>query len=121
MTTLKSGEKRDKFAVCVDNKNGAGEYKGGSGGERQIVNLAISLAFNKMCRSMASGSVNVLFLDEPFESLDETASECAVSLCQQFSKEIENPFIITHNQAIKDVVAHRVKVVKSGGKATVTI
>lgn len=118
ISKLKSGEYRDKFSIKVTTEDGAGDYKGNSGGERQFVNFAISLGFNSLCRAMSSGSLNILFLDEPFESLDDAAAENAVELCKRFASNIEHPFIITHNPAIRDIVSSRMKVVKKGGKTT---
>lgn len=116
ISKLKSGEYRDKFSIAVATDNGAAEYKGNSAGERQLINLAISLGFNALCRTISQSSANILFLDEPFESLDETASEKAVELCKLFASSIDCPFIISHNQSIKDLVSSRMIVRKNGGK-----
>lgn len=121
MKKLKSGAYKDKFDVCVMIDNGAGDYKGNSGGERQLVNLAISLGFNSLCRSMTSNSVNVLFLDEPFEALDEAASERAVELCNKFSATIDSPCIIAHNNTVKELIATKVTIEKREGKAKLTV
>lgn len=121
MTKLKSGEYRDKFSINVTTRMGASEYKGNSGGERQFVNLAIALAFNRICRSISAGHVNVLFLDEPFESLDDSAAERAVELCKTFAGDVDCTFIISHNPAVKDIVSGKVKVIKNGGRATIEI
>jgi DNA repair exonuclease SbcCD ATPase subunit len=85
MKVLKSGEIREKFEIKVDNKNGASSYKGNSGGEKQKINLSISLAFNMLMRKMTGNPINVLFLDEPFEALDSGSAEAAISLCKMIS------------------------------------
>jgi len=118
VSKLKSGEFREKFAICIDNAHGASHYEGSSGGERQMINLAIALAFNTLCRGLTATPVNVLFLDEPLESLDDAAAERAIELCQHFAADVENTFIIAHNPAIKDLVSSRVVVEKRGGLAT---
>jgi DNA repair exonuclease SbcCD ATPase subunit len=116
---LKSGDIRDKFSINVANATGANEYKGNSGGEQQIINLVISLAANVTFRSLMSGAVNVLFLDEPFENLDDSISENVVELCQRFSSSVDNLFLVSHNQGIKDLVADTLIVEKSGGYSTI--
>lgn len=120
MSKLKSGEYRDKFSINIDDGSGVRSYKGFSGGEKQFINLSIALAFNTICRLMTKNSLNVLWLDEPFESLDETASERAVELCKQFSKGIEKPFIISHNPAVRDVISSKIVVARKGGVAKIT-
>jgi DNA repair exonuclease SbcCD ATPase subunit len=112
-------EFREKFSINVSNISGASEYKGNSGGEQQVINLAISLAFNALCRACSENSVNVLFLDEPFENLDEAASERVVELCRAIAARIDNVFLISHNPAIKDLVSNTLTVRKKGGLANV--
>lgn len=114
VSKLKSGEYREKFGIKVDNVHGADSFEGSSGGEKQMINLPIALAFNKIVRGM-SGGCNVLFLDEPLENLDETASEKAIDLCKHFASDVPSIFLISHNQGIKDMVPNRMKIVKKGG------
>lgn len=113
---LKSGEMREKFEIKVDNKNGAAEYRGNSGGEKGKVDIAISLALNDLMRTMAS-DVGVCFFDEPFENLDVDASEAVVDLLKDI--DAENILITSHNQAIKDLIANKIRVVKKGGIARI--
>ena len=120
VSKLKSGEFREKFAVKVDNEHGSGSYEGSSGGERQMVNLALALAFNTVVRSMSGNALNVLFLDEPLESLDESASERALELCAKFVSHVPTVFIVSHNPAIRDLVSDKITIVKRGGMAALS-
>lgn len=113
VATLKSGESREKFNIGVVNKYGASTYAGNSGGEKQKVNLAISLAFNTLVRTLAGNPLNCLFLDEPFESLDEGSTERVIELCGML--DLPNIFVITHQQAIKDMIPSRILVEKTKG------
>jgi DNA repair exonuclease SbcCD ATPase subunit len=115
---LKNGELREKFHINVDNKNGAGEFSGNSGGEKQKVNLAVALGFNKVFRSMTEGVVNAVFLDEPFESLDKGSSDAVIELCKEFGT-IGNVFVITHQDAIKDLITDTITVNKNGKMAEI--
>jgi len=119
VSKLKSGEFREKFGIKVKNANGSDSFDGSSGGEKQIINLAVALGFNAIVRGMSGGACNVLFLDEPFESLDEAACERAVELCGVFSKRVPSVFLISHNPAIKDLVGASMLVEKRGGAAKV--
>jgi DNA repair exonuclease SbcCD ATPase subunit len=113
----KKDQFRERFAIEVFNANGARSYEGNSDGEKQMVNLAVALAFNALCRAMARGSVNFLWMDEPFESLDESSAERAIELCNAFSSQVDNLFITTHNWAIKDLVTSGILVEKRNGMA----
>lgn len=115
VTKLKSGEIRDKFSINVDNLHGAKVFNGNSGGEQQKINLAISLAFNTLLRGMSSNAPDIIFLDEPFESLDAGSSERVVELCEKFGENLGKVFIITHNQSLKDIIPTVLKVVKENG------
>ena len=117
VSKTKAGDFREKFAIIVNNKNGASSFAGSSGGERQLINLAIALGFNTICRAMSEGTVNTLFLDEPLESLDEANSENAINLLQTFVSTLPNVFIVAHNPAVRDLVAGNIKVEKTGGMA----
>jgi len=112
---LKSGDFREKFDVKITNLNGADSYNGNSGGEKAKVDLAIALAFNHLARDMG-GDVGVLFLDEPFEALDDQSSEAVVDLLSSF--DAENIFVVSHNPAIQDIVSNRIVVEKTDGFAT---
>ncbi len=108
---------REKFAVNVWSLNGAASYEGSSDGEKQLINLAIALAFNSLCRTLIRRPVNFLWMDEPFESLDEYSAERAVEICKEFSSQVDNLFVISHNPAISDLVTDRIVVEKRNGAA----
>lgn len=58
--------KSKKFYTLVEVKDGIVEYDDLSGGEQQLVNVAIAFAIHEV----VSKDTNVLFMDEVFESLD---------------------------------------------------
>ena len=118
VTKLKSGDYREKFSIKVDNPHGASQYNGNSGGEKQKCNLAVAMGFNTILRTMSEGAVNAIFLDEPFESLDEGSSEKVIELCESFTG-FGNVFLITHQQGVKDLIANRIVVEKNGGMANI--
>lgn len=117
MKKLKSGETREKFSIEVANRHGAQVFAGNSGGEQQKVNIAISLAFNAVVRSMCTQSLNFLFLDEVFESLDEGSSEPVIELCRRITADIPNVFLISHQSDLKSMVESRLEVVKRNNVA----
>lgn len=118
MKKLKSGKLSEKFDIKVTNEHGAHTYKGNSGGELQKINLAIALAFNALVRSIHSSSINVIFLDEPFESLDEGSSEKVLELCEAIAAD-GSTFLITHNPSVKELCSNVITVQKKGGLARI--
>lgn len=116
---LKSGEKREKFEVKVDNHHGANSYKGLSGGEKRKVDVAISLAFNAIVRELTGSDIGLLFLDEVFENLDQSSSEKVMDLLIEFSKDVDNVFVVSHNDNIKDLFTNIWTVVKHNGTSRI--
>lgn len=114
---LKTGEAREKFSVAVESRAGSKGYAGHSGGEKQKINLAVSLAFNRLMRESSKDVPDMLILDEPFESLDAGSSEQVVDLLSGL--DANNVFLITHNQAVKDLVPEKVTIEKRGGISSV--
>jgi DNA repair exonuclease SbcCD ATPase subunit len=114
---LKSGELREKFDIVVNTQNGPSSFGALSGGEKQRVSLAISLAMNKLMREMSGDPLNVLFLDEVTESLDDSSSEAVYEVIKEFAGDVDNVFVISHNQSLKDIIPVGITVIKQGGKA----
>ena len=115
---LKSGDVREKFDIKVVNKHGSSVYEGNSGGEKQKINFALSLAFNTLVRALSPKSWNFIFLDEVFESLDDGSSEPVMELCAGITAEIPNVFLMTHQPQIKELVKESFTVEKHGKMAT---
>jgi len=113
VSKLKSGEMREKFSVNTSNEFGAASFAGNSGGEKQKVNLAIALAFNRLMREISGNVPDVIVLDEPFESLDAASSEQAVGLLKELTA--SNVFLITHNKEVRDLISNRIFIVKENG------
>ena len=119
VTKLKSGEYREKFSVAVNCTSGGNSISALSGGEQQKVNLSVALAFNRLMRSMMTGDAPLLVLDEPFEALDSGSSDQVLELLKVL--DADSLYLITHNEAVRDLVPARIIVEKSGGKATVSV
>ncbi len=75
-----------------------------SGGEDDIVNLALRLAISQMIADRAGQSFSLLILDEVFGSLDETRRENVVALLQNLKNRFEQIILITHIESIHDAV-----------------
>lgn len=75
-----------------------------SGGEDDIVNLALRLAISQMIAQKAGQSFSLLVLDEVFGSLDDVRRNNVVSLLQNLKNRFEQIILITHVESIHDAV-----------------
>ena len=105
--------KEDLAIYCIDN------WQGGvvrptnnlSGGESFLVSLALALGLSKM--SSQNRSLETLFLDEGFGSLDEATLQTAMDAINQFQySDNTNKLvgIISHVDALKERIANKVEV-----------
>jgi exonuclease SbcC len=75
-----------------------------SGGEDDIVNLALRLAISQMIADRAGQSFSLLVLDEVFGSLDDVRRDNVVTLLQNMKHRFEQIILITHVESIHDAV-----------------
>ncbi len=75
-----------------------------SGGEEDVVNLALRLAVSQMIADRAGQAYSLLALDEVFASLDDVRRDNVVSLLQNLKNRFEQIIVITHVEAIHDAV-----------------
>ncbi len=75
-----------------------------SGGEEDVVNLAMRLAVSQMIVERAGQEFSLLVLDEVFGSLDESRRENVVSLLTNLKNRFEQIILITHIESIHDTV-----------------
>ncbi len=75
-----------------------------SGGEDDVVNLALRLAVSQMIADRAGQSFSLLILDEVFGSLDEARRQNVVGLLQNLKNRFEQIILITHIESIHEAV-----------------
>lgn len=75
-----------------------------SGGEDDIVNLALRLAISQMIADRSGQSFSLLVLDEVFGSLDDVRRDNVVSLLQNLKNRFEQIVLITHVESVHDAV-----------------
>jgi exonuclease SbcC len=75
-----------------------------SGGEEDIVNLALRLAISQMIADRAGQPFSLLVLDEVFGSLDDTRRDNVIALLQNLKNRFEQIILITHIESIHDAV-----------------
>ncbi len=114
-TTLKSGEKREKFSIDISNQDGGNEYISNSGGEKKRIDLAINLALQDLVASRSTKRINIAIFDEIFDALDATGIENVVDLLKELSQEKSTILVISHNEHLKSYFDNIITVVKKNG------
>jgi DNA repair exonuclease SbcCD ATPase subunit len=71
-----------------------------SGGQQTALELCLDLALIKLIESRSKFMQPFLFLDEPFNGLDNESVLCLVSLIKEFNMQ---SFIVDHSSAVKEV------------------
>lgn len=84
-----------------------------SGGESFIVSLALALGLSSIASEKVS--VDSLFLDEGFGTLDEEALEMAIETLSQLRENGKLIGVISHVQALKDRIGTQIEVVVQNG------
>ncbi|MEI6427969.1 MAG: SMC family ATPase [Pseudanabaena sp. ELA607] len=73
-----------------------------SGGEEDVVNLALRLAVSQMITERTGKPFSLLILDEVFGSLDDDRKDNVLNLLNALETQFEQIFLITHVDSIKD-------------------
>ena len=83
-----------------------------SGGESFIVSLALALGLSNLASQKIS--IDTLFLDEGFGSLDEDSLEIALNALSQLQNSGKMIGVISHIKTLKERIALQIKVVPQG-------
>lgn len=75
-----------------------------SGGETDVLNLALRLAISQMIAGRSGHPLSLLVLDEVFGSLDDSRRDNVMSLLANLRSRFEQIILITHIESIHDAV-----------------
>lgn len=114
-STLKSGEKREKFNLSITNNKGGEQYIANSGGEKKRIDLSINLALQDLIASRSTKKLNIAIFDEVFDSLDENGVDGVVSLLTELSQEKSTILVVSHNEYLKSFFTNVLTVSKKNG------
>lgn len=92
-------------------------YEELSGGQKQLVNLAMAFAMNEVMTE--SKGVNIAFLDEIFESLSSDNIEVVINLIKKIYNN-RTLFLITHQESLPISNAKTLLVRKNNGLSSYT-
>jgi exonuclease SbcC len=84
-----------------------------SGGESFLISLALSLALSDLVGKKVS--INSLFLDEGFGSLDPKNLDIALETLSKLQNRGKTIGIISHIESLKERIPHHIKVIPQGG------
>ena len=73
-----------------------------SGGEEDVVNLALRLAISQMIAERAGQPFSLLILDEVFGSLDEERRTAVVGLLRALADRFPQVILITHIESVRE-------------------
>ena len=118
-TQLKSGEMREKFQIEVNNEDGGDSYMANSSGEKKRVDIAINLALQDLVSSRANKKINMIFLDEALDALDNCGVDDVLNLLSEVAKDKSSVFVISHNENIQTAFENFLVVTKKNGYSTV--
>jgi DNA repair exonuclease SbcCD ATPase subunit len=119
-STLKSGQEKDKFAICCQQTHGADSYKGSSAGERARADLVIAMALGDLAQFRTAKQLPWRFLDEPFESIDRSGTEAIVRLLNDQKTRYRTVFVVTHKPDFKELFSQQLTIVKENGISTLS-
>jgi exonuclease SbcC len=92
-----------------------------SGGEQDLVHLALRLAISRLLATRADGGeLRFLALDEVFGSLDQGHRERVVGALHQLTGLYSQILVITHNEDLQEMLDHTVRISLVDGEAVPT-
>ncbi len=119
LKTLANGEFRDEFNIEAKNETGSNIYKGNSGGEKRRIDICILLALQYLAQHQSNSFMNVLFLDEIFESVDDEGQDRVVDLLHTIAKDVESVFVISHVPSFASSFDNVIRITRGQGKTTI--
>lgn len=95
--TIDLSSSRKDFVTLIEKEGNIVDYDELSGGEKQLCNIAMAFAMNEALTS--ARGLNIVFLDEVFESLSSDNIEVVISLIKgTFTN--KTLFLITHHDSL---------------------
>lgn len=121
-STALGGGKEELAIFCIDSWQGGAirPTTNLSGGESFLVSLALALGLSKM--SSRNRTLETLFLDEGFGSLDDETLQTALDAINQFQYSDESNKlvgVISHVDALKERIANKIEVARSAAGTSV--
>lgn len=114
--TVDSQSTKRDFITIIEKDGQILQYEELSGGEQQLVNVAMAFALHSI--TSATLGINLLFLDELFENLDKSNIEIVMDLVKYIGNG-KSIYVITHQENFSVSGANTIKVKKDNGITTI--
>jgi len=112
-TQTKSGDERELFHVSYIAKRGAGNYLGGSAGERRRVDICVLLAL-----AWYSRTCSLLLVDELLDNLDESGREVVLGILSALRGTV---LVISHRKELRAKIGKVWTVTKENGRSSIDL
>jgi DNA repair exonuclease SbcCD ATPase subunit len=111
-------EINDKSEVCLTIFGATAEtYEMLSGGEKNIVRLAVDISLALLSFSLLSRKPEMICLDEVFGPLDDFNTENVFKMLMKLNSTFERILIISHKKDIQKAIKNNIIVEKSNGSS----
>ena len=117
LSILFEAEKNDKNKtnIIFYNEDNKASFDDLSGGEQKACIRSVDLALSDISKSRFKISLDMKFLDEPFDGMDEHAKEIAFALFNKMAKGSCGYFIVSHDEKIQSFFSNSIYVLKENG------
>ena len=92
-----------------------------SGGQQDLMHLALRLAVSRLLAQRSGSEVRLLALDEVFGSLDREHRELVVSALQGLSGIYQQVLVVSHMEALQEALDQAIVVVPDGATSRITV
>jgi DNA repair exonuclease SbcCD ATPase subunit len=116
-TETKSKTIREAIQISAVNSKGASVYGSNSTGERNRINLAVTLGLIEYFRDVNVFESNLLICDEIFDGLDSTGVEQALQALNQAN--VSSVLVVSHHESLKPLFEETIYARKKGGVTTI--
>ena len=109
---LKSGGKKDEIYIeIVGNKGKKSSFEAYSGGERQKIKMAVSLALSEVIKEKCGKDFNLIIFDEPNNNLDDVGKDSNFQVFKSIAEK-KTVFVVDHENWFQDRFNQVITIVK---------
>lgn len=111
-TTNQDGSKRETLDFMIRTPTGMREISRHSGGEKRMIMSIVRLGIMLWLMDMHSLNMDLLFVDEGFDALDEENAEALTSVFTKTAEALGNLVLVTHSNTLASMMPGGIEVSK---------
>lgn len=108
---------KDGFKIQAWNQEGSDVYSGNSSGEKRRVDICVMFALFRIANKRTK--INILLLDEVFDTLDTSGRELIVDAIQKLAQELHLSIYVTSHTSLSSLIYESIVLEKKDGQTTV--